>query len=260
MSFEPRDYLRHMLEEADFLVAETRELTKQEFLGDKILRRAFVRSIEVIGEAAKQVPPDFRAKHPDAAWRVIAGMRDKLIHHSRPSSRPLSADHHSIHVTTMPDRHPPAVLPPTETKPPNSVGVSRIGKSFSTKGLYVITSDNARPRSGMCRRKEEPVQPFPSQGGADEARHSEHRLRGGDRRRRRVPGNARAGFHGAGVLRRLLRRPLQDVLRRVVLSMQWTGVHPSVSRPRWCGPVGSAPAGKPGRLDEQHSHSPRELR
>lgn len=80
MSFEPRDYLRHMLEEADFLVIETRKLTKQEFLDDKILRRAFVRSIEVIGEAAKQVPADFRAKYPDVAWRVIAGMRDKLIH------------------------------------------------------------------------------------------------------------------------------------------------------------------------------------
>jgi uncharacterized protein with HEPN domain len=39
-----------------------------------------VRSIEVIGEAAKQVPEDFRALHPQIEWRLMAGMRDRLIH------------------------------------------------------------------------------------------------------------------------------------------------------------------------------------
>jgi uncharacterized protein with HEPN domain len=44
------------------------------------LRRAFVRSLEIIGEAAKKVPGEFRAQYPTVEWRAMAGMRDRLIH------------------------------------------------------------------------------------------------------------------------------------------------------------------------------------
>ena len=44
------------------------------------MRRAFVRSLEIIGEAAKKVPPEYRAAHPQVEWRAMAGMRDRLIH------------------------------------------------------------------------------------------------------------------------------------------------------------------------------------
>lgn len=47
---------------------------------DETLRRAFVRSLEVIGEAAKKVPDDVRATYPAVEWRAMAGMRDRLIH------------------------------------------------------------------------------------------------------------------------------------------------------------------------------------
>lgn len=39
-----------------------------------------MRSLEIIGEATKKVPDDFRATHPDVEWRAMAGMRDVLIH------------------------------------------------------------------------------------------------------------------------------------------------------------------------------------
>ncbi|MEM2150252.1 MAG: DUF86 domain-containing protein [Candidatus Bathyarchaeia archaeon] len=39
-----------------------------------------IRSIEVIGEAAKHIPKSIRDKYPSIPWRKMAGMRDKLIH------------------------------------------------------------------------------------------------------------------------------------------------------------------------------------
>ena len=39
-----------------------------------------MRSLEIIGEAAKQVPEDFRNQHQNVQWKSMAGMRDRLIH------------------------------------------------------------------------------------------------------------------------------------------------------------------------------------
>ncbi len=80
MSFEPRDYLRHIAAEADYLISQTASLSLAEFMASGTLQRAFVRSLEIIGEASKKVPESFRAQHPEVEWRLMAGMRDRLIH------------------------------------------------------------------------------------------------------------------------------------------------------------------------------------
>jgi len=80
MSFEPRDYLRHILVEADYLIGRSEGLSFEAFAADETLRRAFVRSLEIIGEATKKVPDNFRSSHPTVEWRAMAGMRDVLIH------------------------------------------------------------------------------------------------------------------------------------------------------------------------------------
>jgi uncharacterized protein with HEPN domain len=75
-----REYLQHVLDEAVYLRESVRGVGKDDFLGDETLKRAFVRSIEIIGEAVKRVPEAVRQSNPQIQWRAMAGMRDKLIH------------------------------------------------------------------------------------------------------------------------------------------------------------------------------------
>ena len=55
-------------------------LLKQQFMRDETLKRAFVRSIEIVGEASKKIPNDLRQRYPEIEWRSMTGMRDRLIH------------------------------------------------------------------------------------------------------------------------------------------------------------------------------------
>lgn len=55
-------------------------MSYQQFLDDKKTFNAVVRAIEVIGEAAKNVPATIRAQYPAIPWKEMAGMRDKVTH------------------------------------------------------------------------------------------------------------------------------------------------------------------------------------
>ena len=79
MSFEPREFLRHILAEATYLETTSASLTREQFLDDETVQRAFVRSLEIIGEATKRIPMDVRAQHPTIEWRAMAAMRDRLL-------------------------------------------------------------------------------------------------------------------------------------------------------------------------------------
>jgi uncharacterized protein with HEPN domain len=80
MSHLPIEYLRHILDEINYIEDVVRTTDKEHFLDDQTLKRSFVRSIEIIGEAVKKISIDFKSSHRHIDWKRIAGMRDKLIH------------------------------------------------------------------------------------------------------------------------------------------------------------------------------------
>src|SRR5437879_13889968 len=78
MPVSPLDYLRHIRDEARYLAEESARTTKSHFDTNETTKRAFVRSIEIIGEATKKVPGDLKQRYPHIDWRGMTGMRDKL--------------------------------------------------------------------------------------------------------------------------------------------------------------------------------------
>ena len=80
MSKEPIEFLKHIYDKCSYLLSINENLTKEEFLNDETLKRAVVRSLEIIGEATKKIPADFKVKWNSIHWKNMAGMRDRLIH------------------------------------------------------------------------------------------------------------------------------------------------------------------------------------
>lgn len=81
MSKEPINYLKHIADERAYIISICNDLSKDEFLDDETLKRAIVRSLEVIGEASKKIPADFKLKWNSVRWKNMSGVRDRLIHH-----------------------------------------------------------------------------------------------------------------------------------------------------------------------------------
>ena len=80
MSKEPLEFLKHIADECLYLLSVNKDLSKDDFLDDETLKRAVVRSLEIIGEATKKIPADFKVKWSSIQWKNMAGMRDRLIH------------------------------------------------------------------------------------------------------------------------------------------------------------------------------------
>jgi uncharacterized protein with HEPN domain len=51
-----------------------------DFAKDRKTINAVIRSLEIVGEAAKKIPASMRSKYSEVPWKSMAGMRDKLIH------------------------------------------------------------------------------------------------------------------------------------------------------------------------------------
>lgn len=80
MKKDARVFVEHILECIALIEDYLDGKTKDDFLGSVQLQDSVIRRIEIIGEAAKNIPKDVKSRYADIPWNEIAGMRDILIH------------------------------------------------------------------------------------------------------------------------------------------------------------------------------------
>ncbi len=73
-------YLGDILEARDRILKYTEGMTHKDFAKSNITVDAVVRNLEVIGEAARKLPSEIKAKSPEIEWHKIVGLRNILTH------------------------------------------------------------------------------------------------------------------------------------------------------------------------------------
>jgi len=83
MSEKQRDvrlYLTDLLDAMGKIEGYVQNMSLEKFLKDDRTKDAVLRNMEVIGEAAKNLPGEVKDRYNDVDWKAAAGMRNKLIH------------------------------------------------------------------------------------------------------------------------------------------------------------------------------------
>jgi uncharacterized protein with HEPN domain len=73
-------YIEYIQSSVDRILSYTEGLDFDSFLQNHLVQDAVVRQLEIIGEATKGISYEFRDQNPQIPWKVMSGMRDKLIH------------------------------------------------------------------------------------------------------------------------------------------------------------------------------------
>ncbi len=90
-------YLQHVLDAIGKIELYLTHHDKDTFWGTSLVQDGVIRQLTIIGEAVKQLSPEFRQQYPDIPWRDIAGMRDRLVHDY------LGVDIEEVWLTTQDD-------------------------------------------------------------------------------------------------------------------------------------------------------------
>lgn len=73
-------FIRDISDSIKDIESFSKDLSREKFGKNKLRQNAIIRSLEIIGEAVKNIPEAFREKHPEIPWKKIAGFRDVLSH------------------------------------------------------------------------------------------------------------------------------------------------------------------------------------
>ncbi|CUS03026.2 conserved protein of unknown function [Candidatus Promineifilum breve] len=74
------DFLRDILNAIQDAQSFVKGIDLEDFLANKEKQYAVIRALEIIGEAAAQIPQEVRARYPKPPWREMVGMRNIVIH------------------------------------------------------------------------------------------------------------------------------------------------------------------------------------
>jgi uncharacterized protein with HEPN domain len=77
---DPLLRVRHMLDHANEAMILAHGHSRDDLDSNRLLNLALTRLLEVIGEAAAQLPDSLKVDHPTIPWREVTGLRNRLIH------------------------------------------------------------------------------------------------------------------------------------------------------------------------------------
>ncbi|MCF0178894.1 MAG: DUF86 domain-containing protein [Bacteroidales bacterium] len=72
--------IEHILECIDRLFDFTKDVTFEQYLENQMMKFAVIKNLEIIGEAAYMLTPEFKEKHSEVDWAPIVKMRHVLVH------------------------------------------------------------------------------------------------------------------------------------------------------------------------------------
>ena len=75
-----RLFIEDMLDSMNMIEEYIHDLDRADFSADKKTIDAVIRNIEIIGEAARNIPDDIKRRYPGIPWKQMIGLRNLTIH------------------------------------------------------------------------------------------------------------------------------------------------------------------------------------